>query len=55
LGYRNQIQGPYFKLGVYASGEIDAPVVAYHDNYSRGASFEDVDPSVLHITSADRA
>lgn len=55
LGYRNQIQGPYFKLGVYASGEIDAPVVAYHDNYSRGASFEDVDPSVLHITPADRA
>lgn len=51
LGYRNQIKGPYFKLGVYASGQIDGPVVVYHDNYSRGASFEDVDPAVLHSRS----
>lgn len=55
LGYRNQIQGPYFKIGVYASGEIDAPVVAYHDNYSRGASYDEVDPSILHIKPARHA
>lgn len=48
LGYRNQIKGPYFKLGVYASGQIDGPVVVYHDNYSRGASYAEVDPAVLH-------
>jgi peptide/nickel transport system ATP-binding protein len=48
LGYRNEIKGPYFKLGVYASGEISAPLVAYHDNYSRADSFEAVDPSVVH-------
>ena len=52
LGYRNEIKGPYFKLGVYASGEITAPLVAYHDNYSRGHCFAAVDPSVLH-TSTD--
>ena len=55
LGYRNEIKGPYFKLGVYASGEFHAPVVAYHDNYSRGASYDEVDPSVLHIKQADRS
>ncbi len=55
LGYRNQIKGPYFKLGVYASGEIDAPLVVYHDNYSRGASYENVDPGVLHSRSDDRS
>jgi peptide/nickel transport system ATP-binding protein len=48
LGYRNQIKGPYFKFGVYASGEIDGPLIAYHDNYSRSGSFEAVDPSVAH-------
>jgi hypothetical protein len=52
LGYRNQIKGPYFKLGVYTSGEIDSPLVAYHDNYSRADSFEAVDPSVLHTDKA---
>lgn len=46
LGYRNEIKGPYFKLGVYASGEIDGPLVAYHDNYSRADSYEAVDPGV---------
>ena len=46
LGYRNEIKGPYLKLGVYASGQIDAPLVAYHDNYSRADSFEAVDPSI---------
>jgi hypothetical protein len=43
LGYRNQIHGPYFKFGVYASGPIDGPLVAYHDNYRRGDSFDAVD------------
>ena len=50
LGYRNEIKGPYFKLGVYASGEIGSPLVAYHDNYSRADSFEAVDPSVARRT-----
>jgi hypothetical protein len=45
LGYRNEIKGPYFKFGVYASGDISGPLVAYHDNYSRADSFEAVDPS----------
>ena len=44
------MNGPYFKLGVYASGEISGPLVVYHDNYSRADSFEAVDPSVLHTT-----
>lgn len=48
LGYRNSILGPYFKIGVYAGAEIDRPLVAYHDNYSRADSFSAVDPSVLH-------
>ena len=48
LGYRNEIKGPYFKFGIYASGEIDGPLVVYHDNYSRAGSFAEVDPSVLH-------
>ena len=48
LGYRNEIKGPYFKLGVYTSDEISGPLVAYHDNYGRAGSFAAVDPSVLH-------
>ena len=54
LGYRNEIKGPYFKLGVYASGEISGPLVAYHDNYSRADSFEAVDPSVVHVPADKR-
>lgn len=46
LGYRNQLKGPYFKLGVYASDDIASPLVVYHDNYSRAESFEAVDPSI---------
>ena len=53
LGYRNQIKGPYFKLGVYASGQISGPLVVYHDNYSRADSLAAVDPSVVH--AADKA
>ena len=48
LGYENEAEGPYFKLGVYCSGPISQPHVAYHDNYSRGHSFTEVDPAVLH-------
>ena len=48
LGYRNEIKGPYFKLGIYAGEEIDGPLVVYHDNYSRAGSFAEVDPSVHH-------
>ena len=48
LGYENEAEGPYFKLGVYCSGPISIPHVAYHDNYSRGGFFAEVDPSVLH-------
>jgi hypothetical protein len=54
LGYRNEIKGPYFKLGVYASGEISSPLVVYHDNYSRADSFEAVDPSAV-LKPADHA
>ncbi len=52
LGYRNQIKGPYFKFGAYASDDINAPLVVYHDNYSRADCFGAVDPAVLH-TSPD--
>ena len=55
LGYRNEDLAPYFKFGIYASGPIAAPLIAYHDNYSRGRSFEAVDPSRLHTTSAAAA
>ena len=48
LGYRNQMKGPYFKLGVYTSDEIDAPLVVYHDNYSRAGGLDAVDPSRLY-------
>ncbi|MBU2146173.1 MAG: polysaccharide lyase [Alphaproteobacteria bacterium] len=54
LGYRNQQRGPYFKFGVYASGEIVDPLIAYHDNYSRAGSLEAVDPSVQHTFPAAR-
>ena len=54
LGYRNEIKGPYFKFGVYASGEITGPLVAYHDNYSRADSFAAVDPSIRHVPADHR-
>jgi len=53
LGYENQPQGPYFKLGMYASGDFARTMVVYHDNYSRGHAYAEVDPSVLH--SGERA
>lgn len=54
LGYLNQAKGPYFKLGVYASREIDRPLVVYHDNYSRAESYEAVDPSLPHDHQSGR-
>jgi hypothetical protein len=48
LGYENEAEGPYFKFGVYWSPPGSEPVVVYQDNYSRGYSYADVDPSVLH-------
>ena len=52
LAYENEAEGPYFKLGVYWAPPGPAPAVVYHDNYSRGHSFADVDPSVLHTGGA---
>jgi peptide/nickel transport system ATP-binding protein len=48
LGYQNEAEGPYFKLGVYCSGPIRRVHVVYHDNFSRGHSFAEVDPARLH-------
>jgi hypothetical protein len=51
LAYENEEEGPYFKLGLYWSPPGTRPIVAYHDNYSRGHSFDEVDPSVQHTNS----
>ena len=48
LGYENEAEGPYFKFGAYWSPPGAAPCVIYHDNYSRGHSYQEVDPSVSH-------
>lgn len=48
LAYENEVEGPYFKLGLYWSPPGPRPIVAYHDNYSRGHSYAEVDPSVAH-------
>jgi len=48
LGYENETVGPYFKFGMYCHGMLSSPHIVYHDNYSRGHNFADVDPSVLH-------
>lgn len=50
LGYRNQVKGPYFKLGVYASGDIVEPLVVYHDEYRREA-LADVETSATRDAS----
>lgn len=52
LGYQNEADGPYFKFGVYCSAPVHRPCVVVHDNYSRGHSFDEVDPSLLHSASA---
>jgi hypothetical protein len=41
IGY-NDYTGPYFKMGIY---HIDTIGVLYHDEYRRGCSYEEVDPS----------
>lgn len=51
LAYENEEEGPYFKLGLYWTPPGPKPIVAYHDNYSRGHSFDEVDPSVDHSGS----
>lgn len=48
LGYENETVGPYFKMGMYCHGPLETPHIAYHDNYSRGKSYEEVDPSCAH-------
>jgi len=48
LAYENEEEGPYFKLGVYWSPAGPKPIVVYHDNYSRGHSYAEVDPAVQH-------
>jgi hypothetical protein len=48
LSYENEVEGPYFKLGLYWTAPGPKPIVAYHDNYSRGHSFAEVDPSRVH-------
>jgi peptide/nickel transport system ATP-binding protein len=48
LGYENEVEGPYFKFGVYCSAPGHRPCVVVHDNYSRGHSFAEVDPAVWH-------
>ena len=55
LAYENEAEGPYFKLGLYWSPPGSWPIVAYHDNYSRGHSFEEVDPSGSHAARSDNA
>ncbi len=48
LAYENEEEGPYLKIGLYWSPAGPKPIVAYHDNYSRGHSFAEVDPSLTH-------
>ncbi len=48
LAYENEVEGPYFKIGLYWTEAGPNPIVAYHDNYSRGHSFDEVDPSIAH-------
>jgi hypothetical protein len=48
LAYENEEEGPYFKLGVYWSPPGKRPVTVFHDNYSRGHSYAEVDPSIPH-------
>jgi peptide/nickel transport system ATP-binding protein len=48
LAYENEVEGPYFKFGVYCTAPVHRPCVVYHDNYSRGHSYPEVDPSLPH-------
>jgi hypothetical protein len=48
LAYENEEEGPYFKLGAYWSPPGKRRLTVFHDNYSRGHSYAEVDPSVSH-------
>lgn len=52
LAYENEAEGPYFKIGVYCGEPFHTPHIAFHDNYSRGHSYAEVDPSRLHRAGA---
>lgn len=41
IGY-NDDQGPYFKMGVYCRETPAAPLAAYHDNYRRAPSMQEL-------------
>lgn len=43
IGYKDDA-GPWFKMGIYRD-DHDVPQVLIHDEYKRGNSFDDVDPS----------
>ena len=38
IGYRDDVHGPYFKLGVYTVHEFDRPLYVYHSDYRRASS-----------------
>lgn len=44
VGY-NDDRGPYFKMGIYRSTKIEHTYIAYHDEYRKGSSYEEVDPN----------
>jgi hypothetical protein len=52
LAYENEAEGPYFKLGAYWSPPGRKPIVVYHDNYSRGHGFDEVDPAIGYGSGA---
>ncbi len=49
LGYADETKGPYFKFGMYCGEDVRQPHVVYHDNYGRGLSYQDVDPSLTRV------
>lgn len=42
----DDIEGPFFKMGLYNWEDVDRNYVIYHRDYRRGNSFQAVDPSV---------
>ena len=54
LAYENEAEGPYFKFGAYWSPPGKTPCVVYQDNYSRGHSYAEVDPSISHDVTSSR-
>ncbi len=43
IGYRDDA-GPWFKMGIYRD-DHDVPQILFHDEYRKGASFAEVNPS----------